>query len=86
MAYPNETNPNRRPTSINRDNEGWGIVPMFLGLLALIAIGAMMFGNRNVFDTRTTRTSEPPGRSSIPSTPTTPPITTTPAPTTPSNR
>ena len=82
MAYPDNTNTNRgtrRATSINRDGEGWGFVPILLAVLALFAVGYMMFGQNhtNTANTNTgmSRTSEAPARA---------PGTTTPTPGTPS--
>ena len=85
MAFQNDTRPDRRPTSINRDGEGWGFLPILLVLLAVVAIGYFVFGSRHIFDTGTTSPSGPQTRTNI-TAPNPPATITVPAPATPANR
>jgi hypothetical protein len=36
----------KTPMSINRDGEGWGLVPILLGIAALVIIAYLAFGPR----------------------------------------
>jgi hypothetical protein len=73
MAYPDNTDRvTRRPMSINRDGEGWGFLPLLLGIVAVLFLGYLLFGPRHT-DTAVTRTTDiPQSRTVTPGAPTTP--------------
>jgi hypothetical protein len=73
MAYPDNTDrATRRPMSVNRDGEGWGFLPLLLGVLAVFVLGYLLFGPRHTDTTLTRTTDIPQSRNVTPVAPITP--------------
>jgi hypothetical protein len=48
MTYQGDPNrPTKRPTSMNRDGEGWGYLPIALGIAAIFLVGFLLLGPRD---------------------------------------
>ena len=75
MAYPDNTDRvTRRPMSINRDGEGWGFLPLLLGVLAVLVLGYLLFAPRTTEPTVSRTTDIPQSRTVTPGAPTTPAV------------
>jgi hypothetical protein len=81
-----ERPPTRRPTSINRDGEGWGFIPIILAAALVLFLGYLVFGPDTEGTTRQSnvRTEGPTNTNGATKTvPTTPAPSNAPAPSAP---
>jgi len=72
MTMPGDTDrPTRRPMSMNRDGEGWGILPIVIGIAAVVLVLYLVLGPRDRASTgMAQRSNAPQSRTTTPPGPT----------------